>query len=80
MHAPGLLNLLVMTFNIWGLPKIGHLVPSPLRAARVAAICEELVKGRADIVLLQEVWVNQDRLRLKNCGYGYSADRDESFR
>ncbi len=85
MSAAGLLSsVLVLTFNIWGLPDVGFLVLSPLRTQRVALLCERLKQSPQEhnwgIVLLQEVWTKQDRTLLKECGYPHFADKEESSR
>ncbi len=91
MPGPGLLSaavaLNVLTLNVWGLPAIGFLVPSPMRAERMTAICEVLREQAAlpalegwDVILLQEVWTAEDRTTLKNCGYTHSVDLENTQR
>lgn len=74
------LNLL--TLNMWGLPDRHFLRLSFARHERMSVLCEAL-KVQAtkpdgyDIVLLQEMWMEEDRLRLRDCGYRYVADQEE---
>ena len=81
------LTLKVLTLNVWGLPDVGFLVPSPLRTERMAAICQTLKAEAAlpigqkwEVILLQEAWDAADRATLKNCGYAYSADLEDPLR
>lgn len=74
------LNLL--TLNMWGLPDRGFVRLSFARHERMGVLCEELKAQAAkpegyDIVLLQEMWMEEDRLRLRDCGYRYVADEEE---
>lgn len=74
------LNLL--TLNMWGLPDRGFLKLSFARQERMALFCEALKAQAAkpdgyDVVLLQEMWMEEDRLRLRHCGYRYVADEEE---
>lgn len=85
MQASGLLELIVVTFNLWGLPQVGPLTPAPLRKERVAALCERLKseseKGDGwSVVLLQEAWLAADRKTLSGCGFPHVADRDDPRR
>jgi endonuclease/exonuclease/phosphatase family metal-dependent hydrolase len=64
----------VLTLNIWGLPDLGFKVLAPLREERVQGICEALKKATAEVVLLQEAWLESDRKMLRTCGYSYYAD------
>ncbi|XP_032573621.1 putative neutral sphingomyelinase [Drosophila sechellia] len=50
-----LLELNILTLNIWGIPYV-----SSDRRPRIDAICKELASGKYDIVSLQEVWAQQD--------------------
>jgi len=75
--ATGLILLSVVTFNFWGLPDLGFQVLSPLRNERREALCEALKKSKWDVVLLQEVWVKEDRVALKKCGYDHALDLDD---
>ncbi|XP_017070958.1 putative neutral sphingomyelinase [Drosophila eugracilis] len=55
-----LLELNILTLNIWGIPYV-----SSDRGPRIDAICKELASGKYDIVSLQEVWAQQDSERLQ---------------
>ncbi|KAH8380299.1 hypothetical protein KR009_009819 [Drosophila setifemur] len=55
-----LLELNILTLNIWGIPYV-----SSDRGPRIDAICKELGSGKYDIVSLQEVWAQQDSLRIQ---------------
>ncbi|XP_017029827.1 putative neutral sphingomyelinase [Drosophila kikkawai] len=55
-----LLELNILTLNIWGIPYV-----SSDRGPRIDAICKELASGKYDIVSLQEVWTQQDSERLQ---------------
>ncbi|XP_014096081.1 putative neutral sphingomyelinase isoform X1 [Bactrocera oleae] len=58
-----LLNLSILTLNVWGIP---FPFISKDREARIAAIGLELSSGKYDIVSLQEVWSRKDCETLKN--------------
>ncbi|XP_034110526.1 putative neutral sphingomyelinase [Drosophila albomicans] len=55
-----LLELKILTLNIWGIPLV-----SSDRAPRIDAICKELRSSDYDIVSLQEVWSQQDSEKLQ---------------
>ncbi|KRK01043.1 putative neutral sphingomyelinase [Drosophila yakuba] len=55
-----LLELNILTLNIWGIPYV-----SSDRGPRIDAICKELASGKYDIVSLQEVWAQQDSEQLQ---------------
>ncbi|KAH8301202.1 hypothetical protein KR018_007507 [Drosophila ironensis] len=55
-----LLELNILTLNIWGIPYV-----SSDRGPRIEAICKELASGNYDIVSMQEVWTQQDSERLQ---------------
>ncbi|XP_039964966.1 putative neutral sphingomyelinase [Bactrocera neohumeralis] len=58
-----LLNLSILTLNVWGIP---FPFISKDREVRIAAIGLELSSGKYDIVSLQEVWSRKDCETLKN--------------
>lgn len=83
-------ELKVLTLNTWALSfPINAFMPFPLFEVRIApdadarmtALCEVLSEGAKadnwDIVLLQEVWNQRDREKMKACGYPYFADLDQ---
>ncbi|XP_032599156.1 putative neutral sphingomyelinase [Drosophila grimshawi] len=55
-----LLELKILTLNIWGIPLV-----SSHRAPRIEAICKELSGGQYDVVSLQEVWSQHDSEQLQ---------------
>ncbi|XP_017862993.1 PREDICTED: putative neutral sphingomyelinase [Drosophila arizonae] len=55
-----LLELKILTLNIWGIPLV-----SSNRAPRIEAISKELSSGQYDIVSLQEVWSQHDSEQLQ---------------
>ncbi|XP_034656692.1 putative neutral sphingomyelinase [Drosophila subobscura] len=55
-----LLELNILTLNIWGIPYV-----SSDRGPRLEAICKELSSGKYDIVSLQEVWAQHDSEQLQ---------------
>jgi len=82
MASTGLIFISILTLNIWGLPG-GVFGLAPHREARVRGICQELKKaasqeGGWDAVMLQEVWLRQDRKALSKCGYSYVVDLNNS--
>jgi len=85
MGTAELILISVLTLNIWGLPRAGFKVLSPLREERVKELCQKLKKAAAtpegwDVVFLQEVWVKEDREILSKCGYSESVDLNEKDR
>jgi endonuclease/exonuclease/phosphatase family metal-dependent hydrolase len=75
----------VLSLNIWGVPDVGYRVTSPFLPERMAGICSELKKAHDaqagwDVVLIQEAWTPEERNTLKNCGYPYEADLEDSSR
>jgi len=56
----------VLTINTWGLPF------NTSKAARLKAMCPQIIKLDADIVLLQELWEKSDyETIVKKCKYPY---------
>lgn len=75
------LLLTIVTLNLWGLPDLGFRVLAPLREERVAKVCEILrtqydKSDGWDVVLLQEVWVLEDRDKLAKCGFPHVVDME----
>lgn len=72
----------VLTLNIWGLPGVGSFKLAPLRRERVRGICQELKRAAEDpygwdAVMLQEVWLKEDRRKLSRCGYREVMDLND---
>ena len=83
MTVSGMIMLSVLTLNIWGLPGVGPLGMAPKKKERIQGICRELKRSAAEnhgwhIVLLQEVWLQEDRSALARCGYPLSVDLNDS--
>jgi len=75
MTSAGAILISILTLNIWGLP--GKL--TVLKNDRIQGICKELKRAAADpegwdAVMLQEVWLKEDRRTLSQCGYRQSVD------
>lgn len=83
MTVSGMIALSVLTLNIWGLPGVGPLGMAPKKKERLQGICQELKRAAAstqgwDIVMLQEVWLQEDRSALASCGYPLAVDLNDS--
>lgn len=79
MAGAGLIIISVLTLNIWGLPGVGSFKLAPLKKERVQGICAELKRASKDplgwdAVMLQEVWLREDRKALSKCGYRTVVD------
>jgi len=81
MTSAGFVIISILTLNIWGLP--GKL--TLLKQERVQGICKELKRAAAnpegwDAVMLQEVWLKEDRRTLSQCGYRESVDLNANLK
>jgi len=79
--SAGFVIISILTLNIWGLP--GKL--TLLKQERVQGICKELKRAAAnpegwDAVMLQEVWLKEDRRTLSQCGYRESVDLNANLK
>ncbi|MFM8270263.1 MAG: endonuclease/exonuclease/phosphatase family protein [Pseudomonadota bacterium] len=84
MFGSNFIIISILTLNIWGLPGIGSFKLSPLRKERVQGICHELKRASQDplgwdAVMLQEVWLPEDRRILSKCGYRSVVDLNDPF-
>ncbi|NBT58328.1 hypothetical protein EBT16_06045, partial [bacterium] len=82
MASTGLILVSILTLNIWGLPGVGSFKLAPLRKERVQGICESLKRAFKDpkgwdAVMLQEVWLREDRKALSRCGYKEVVDLND---
>lgn len=82
MTISSLITLSVLTLNIWGLPGVGPLGMAPKKQQRLQGICQDLQRASAensgwDVVLLQEVWLKEDRKYLSNCGFSQAVDLND---
>jgi exonuclease III len=77
-------SIQILTLNVWGLPDSGVLKLSQYRSERIQILCqllkeESLKPDGIDVILLQEVWLAQDRYRLSRCGYKYAFSADWTY-
>lgn len=78
MLASQTVLLSILTLNIWGLPGGGDLGLAPFKKGRLQGICQELKQTKWDAVFLQEVWQEDDREKLSNCGYPFILDSNDT--
>lgn len=75
----------ILTLNIWGLPGAGAFKLAPFKKDRVQGVCDELKLASNDprgwdAVMLQEVWLKEDRKTLGHCGYRAVLDLNDPLK
>jgi endonuclease/exonuclease/phosphatase family metal-dependent hydrolase len=73
----------VLTFNLWMVPDIGPRVVSIFKEERIQMICNKFKEfanrevNPVDIIIMQEIWPNQLKKKLKRCGYKHHSFFDD---